>query len=431
MIDVSPAKERNLAADNPLWRRVLGRVVGMLIVLGAVGVGYTVWSQVTRNPQTDDAEVFANLIGIAPEVSGRIVAIPVRDNQLVRKGDVLFEIDPVPFEYALETAQSQQHALDGQIRDLQRSIGAQTSAVASAKAGTKSAQARIESRAAAVQAALAGVEAAKAELSRAEADSAYAENNLLRLEPLLKKQFVTADLVDQARTSQTVKSKAVQQARARLALAEAEWASAVAQQHDSEAAAEQSNAQLEQSARSVAIPDPLIAQREARAAAVKNAEYDLARCKVYAPFDARVTNLTISEGAYAHAGQQAFTLIDTRTWWVIANFRETELRQLKPGLKADVFVMPAGGAKFEGTVDSVGFGVTPDLSLVGSISQGLPDVQRSLNWVHLAARFPVRIRVSSPSPEAFRIGASAMVVVHEDAAHAGNDKENSSRAAVR
>jgi multidrug efflux system membrane fusion protein len=161
--------------------------------------------------------------------------------------------------------------------------------------------------------------------------------------------------------------------------------------------------------------DPLLAQREARAAAVKSAAYDLERCTVRAPFDARVTNLTISEGAYARAGQQAFTLIDERTWWVVANFRETELKRIQPGMKVDVFVMSRPGEKFEGTVDSTGFGVTPDVSLVGNLSQGLPDVQRSLNWVHLAARFPVRIRVTPPAADVFRVGASAMVAVRSSA----------------
>jgi|SRR6185312_7642802 len=425
MTDDSQHKEAALTVA-PIWRRILGRVLGILIIIGAIAAGRAVWQQVSHNPQTDDAEVFANLIGVAPEVSGRIVNIPVHDNQEVKKGDVLFEIDPIPYLFALETAQSQQQALEAQIRDLDRTIGAQTSAIASAKANTKSAQARIESRQAATEAAQASVEEAKAELARAEADSTYATNNLHRLEPLLKKQFVTADLVDQARTAQTVKEKAMQQARARLTLMQADLAAAIGQQHDAEASAEQSNAQLEQSKRSVAIPDPLLAQRAARAAAVKNAAYDLARCKIYAPFDARVTNLTISEGAYARAGQQAFTLIDTRNWWVIANFRETELREIQPGSKADVFVMPAAGAKFEGTVESIGYGVTPDVSLVGSMAQGLPDVQRSLNWVHLAARFPVRIRVTAPTAQAFRVGASAMVVVHS-----GRQQEVSARASIR
>jgi multidrug efflux system membrane fusion protein len=391
-----------------------------MIVLGAIISASMVLRQVGIHPQTDDAEIFANLIGIAPEVNGRIIKIHVQDNQFVRKSDLLFEIDPLPYQYALESARSQQATLEGQIKDLQRTIAAQTSAVSSAKANTNSAQAKIASAGAAVEAAQASVDAARSELARAEADYAYAENNVLRLEPLLVKQFVTVDLVDQARTSRSVKGEAVRQARSRLALAQAQWASAVAQQNEAQAASEQSTAQLDQATKSVTILDPLIAQRQARAAAVKNAEYDLERCKVYAPFDARVTNLTISEGAYAHVGQQAFTLIDARTWWVIANFRETELRRIQPGMKAEVYVMSRPDQEFEGVIDSAGFGVTPDPSLVGSLSQGLPaqslpDVQRSLNWVHLATRFPVRVRVDNPPPEYFRIGASAMVVMRGNA----------------
>jgi len=398
-----------------MTRRVVGRMLGLLIVGGAVIASLAVWRQIRVNPQTDDAEVSANLIGIAPEINGRIVRINVKDNQLVRKGDVLFEIDPIPYQHSLEIAQSQQAVLEGQIRDLQRTIGAQGSAVVAATSNTRSAQARIASAEAAVQAAQAGVDAAKAGLSLTEADYSYAENNVLRLEPLLSKQFVTVDLVDQARTSRSVKGEAVRQARSRLALAQAQWAAAVAQQNEAQAGYEQSNAQLDQSRRSVVILEPLIAQRQAREASVQNAAYELERCKIHAPFDARVTNLTISEGAYAHAGQQAFTLIDTRTWWVIANFRETELNRIQPGMKVDVYVMSRPNQKFEGTIDSTGFGVTPDASLIGGLSQGLPDVQRSLNWVHLATRFPVRVRIEHPSSEDFRIGASAMVIVRGDA----------------
>ena len=399
-----------------MTRKVIGRILGLLIVAGTVVACLAVWRQIRTNPQTDDAEVSANLIGIAPEISGRIVKINVKDNQLVHKGDVLFEIDPIPYQHSLEIAQSQQATLEGQIRDLERTIGAQGSAVVAAASNTRSSQARIASAEAAVQAAQASVDAAKAGLSLTEADYSYAENNVLRLEPLLNKQFVTVDLVDQARTSRSVKGEAVRQARSRLAFAQAQWASAVAQQNEAQAAYEQSNAQLDQSKKSVVILEPLIAQRQAREASVQNAAYDLERCKIYAPFDARVTNLTISEGAYAHVGQQAFTLIDTRTWWVIANFRETELNRIQPGMSADVYVMSRPNQKFVGTIDSTGFGVTPDASLVGGLSQGLPDVQRSLNWVHLATRFPVRVRIEQPSSEDFRMGASAMVIVRGSAA---------------
>ena len=170
----------------------------------------------------------------------------------MHKGDLLFEIDPIPYEHALEAARSQQATLEGQIRDLKRAIEAQKSAVVSATSNTKSAQAKIASSEAAVQAAQAAIDAAKAALSQADADYAYAENNVLRLEPLLTRQFVTVDLVDQARTSRSVKGEVVRQTRSRLALAEAQWSSAVAQQNEAQAGYEQSNAQLDQSKNSVA-----------------------------------------------------------------------------------------------------------------------------------------------------------------------------------
>jgi multidrug efflux system membrane fusion protein len=392
-------------------RAIFGRFLGILIVVAAVVSVFLVVRRFHVDPQTDDAEVVANLIGIAPDVEGRIVKINVKDNQFVRKGELLFQIDPVPYQYALEIARSQQATLEGQVRDLKRAIGAQTSAILAARASSTSAQAKIASADAAVEAARASVDAAKAELSREQADYAYAENNVLRLEPLLVQQFVTVDLVDQARTSRSVKGEAVRQARSRLALAEAQWASAVAQQKESLATYQQTQAQVDQSIKSVGILDPLIGQREAREAAVKGAEYNLERCNVYAPFDARVSNLSISEGAYAHVGQQAFTLIDARTWWVVANFRETDLRNMQAGMPVDVYLMSRPDRKFQGVIESIGFGVTPDESLIGKSSRDLPDVQRSLNWVHLATRFPVRVRIDRPSPDNFRIGASAMVVV--------------------
>jgi multidrug efflux system membrane fusion protein len=135
---------------------------------------------------------------------------------------------------------------------------------------------------------------------------------------------------------------------------------------------------------------------------------------VYSPFDARVTNLTISQGAYAHTGQQVFTLIDTRVWWAVANFRETQLHRIQPGMHAYVYVLSRPTITYDGVVDSVGFGVQPDTTLVGSFSPGLPDVQRSLNWVHLATRYPVRVRINAPETEPFRLSESAVVVIRGD-----------------
>jgi multidrug efflux system membrane fusion protein len=199
-----------------------------------------------------------------------------------------------------------------------------------------------------------------------------------------------------------------------LALAEAQVQSAKAQYEQAKAVVEQSHSQLDQSQHSVLTLEPLTAQREGRASAVRTAQYNLNNCRIYAPFDARVTNLIISQGAYAHTGQQVFTLIDTRTWWAVANFRETQLRHIRPGMHADVYVLSRPNVRYDGIVDSIGFGVLPDTTLVGSFSPGLPDVQRSLNWVHLATRYPVRVRIDAPESELFRLSESAVVVIRAD-----------------
>ncbi len=172
-----------------------------------------------------------------------------------------------------------------------------------------------------------------------------------------------------------------------------------------------SKAQHEQTQNAVTTLEPLINQRGAKTSAIDTARYNLNNCRVYAPFDARITNLTISEGAYAHVGQQMFVLIDARTWWAVANFREGQLQRIAPGMRADVYVLSKPNVRFSGVVDSIGFGVTPDADVVGTFQQGLPDVQRTLNWVHLASRYPVRVRVENPPPDVFRVSESAVVVI--------------------
>jgi multidrug efflux system membrane fusion protein len=113
-------------------------------------------------------------------------------------------------------------------------------------------------------------------------------------------------------------------------------------------------------------------------------------------------------GAYARPGAPLFTLIDTRTWYVIANYRESKLKNIHIGQHADLYLMGHPDRRFNGTVESIGYGVFPE---DGAVAQGLPNIERTLNWVHLSSRFPVRIRVDDPDPELFRIGATAVTVV--------------------
>jgi multidrug efflux system membrane fusion protein len=401
-------------SDTAPHRKPLGRIVSISIIAGALITGLLVIDETNKYPRTDDAEIFANFIGIAPQVDGPIMQLAVQDNAFIKQGNLLFEIDPRPYEYALEKARSDLNTLEGQIGDERRTIASQVSAVGAAQANTGSAAANVDRAAAAVNEAKANVANAQAALDSANAELLYTTNNYHRIEPLLAKQFVTVDQVDQARTAVTAREQAVHQQHAQVILAQAQVESAQAQYEQAKAVLEQSHAQLGQSKHSVLTIEPLTAQREGRASAIRTAEYNLNNCKVYSPFDARVTNLTISQGAYAHTGQQVFTLIDTRVWWAVANFRETQLHRIQPGMRAYVYVLSRPTITYDGVVDSVGFGVQPDNTLVGSFSPGLPDVQRSLNWVHLATRYPVRVRINAPETEPFRLSESAVVVIRGD-----------------
>lgn len=398
-------------SDQPAKRRWWGRMLTSAMALLAVCGLIAVYVVAIRHPETDDAEVFANYIGIAPVVEGPILHLNVADNQLVKQGDLLFEIDDRPYKYALDRAVSDRAALEGQIVDEQRRIQAEVHAVTASGAATRSASASVDRAQASISEAQADVAHSEAALDRARAEWSYAENNLHRVEPLLAKQFVTVDQVDEARTTELADAQSVHEAESQLALNRAHLNSMLAALAEATASAQQSTALFQQSQSSVLTLDPLVAQRSGRTAAIANAQYNYNECRVYAPFDARVTNLVISQGAYAHVGQEIFTLIDTRVWWVLANFRETQLRYVQPGMSADVYLMSDPGLRLQGLVESIGYGVTPDPSVLGKITPGLPDVQRTLSWVHLASRYPVRIRIESPLSGRMRLGESAVVVI--------------------
>jgi membrane fusion protein, multidrug efflux system len=389
------------------YGRILTAAMVLLATIGLIAVYLvTIW-----RPQTDDAEIFANYIGIAPVVEGPILHLNVIDNERVKQGDLLFEIDDRPYQYALDRAVSDRAALEGQIVDEQRRIQAEVHAVSASGAATRSATANVDRAQASILEAEADVAHSEAALDRAKTEYEYAENNLHRVEPLLVKQFVTVDQVDQARTTERAGAQSVHEAESQLALNRAHLNSMLAALAEAKAAAEQSTAQFHQSQSSVLTLDPLVTQRQGRAAAIADAQYNYDECRIYAPFDARVTNLVISQGAYAHVGQQIFTLIDTRVWWVLANFRETQLKYIQPGMTADVYLMSDAGRRLTGVVESTGYGVIPDPSVLGQITPGLPDVQRTLSWVHLASRYPVRIRIQSPPSDVLRLGESAVVVI--------------------
>jgi multidrug efflux system membrane fusion protein len=334
-------------------RRHLGRLAGMLILLAAIGLAVYVVYYLDQSPRTDDAFARADTIGVAPQVSGRIVRLRVQDNQAVKKGDVLFEIDPVPYRHTLARTRA---ALDG----LEKQIGLSRRDVRAQQLGAAAAQANI---------------------GRAEAQARQAADTLNRIEPLLAKEYVTAEQVDQARTAK----------------------------RSAEAVLQVSRRDAEKAAAAVSGVDALVARLGELRAAVAMAEYDLEHTVTRAPFDGRVIDLDIAEGEFAATGRRLFTLVDTRNWYVIANFRETALKGIRSGMAVEVYLMSDPDRHFTGTVHSIGFGVFPEEG--GASTNGLPRVPRSINWVRVAQRFPVRIRIDEPQADLFRIGASAVAVI--------------------
>lgn len=402
----------------PRRRTALGTVISACIVLGALTAAGIVARRNTLYPRTDDAEVVANFIGMAPLVEGPVVELLVHDNEHVKKGQLLYRVDNRPYLYALQRALAAQAELESEIDNESRRIAAQKSSVHVAEAEFQNARANQDRADAETRAAQAAVAQATAALSEVKAESGYALHNLNRIEPLLAKQFVTPDDVDRARTLAEAKNEAVRRAESQLALAKARLTASIAQKAQAAAMIAQSDAQIRQTSHAVLTIDPLVAERGSRSAAVRRAQYDFDQCSVYAPFDALVTNLTVSEGQYVKAGQQLFTLIDARTWWVMANFRETQLESVRPGQPADVYLMTKPDQRLDGVVESIGYGVAPDPDVVGKFTPaGLPETQRTLNWVRLASRYPVRIRVVNPPPDLLRVSQVAVVTMRPGRAH--------------
>jgi len=366
--------EVNSLTINPEQRILLGRSLGILIVLGAVVTGSLVRHISYRNPRTNDAMVRANIVGIAPEVSGRIVDLPVEDNQFVKQGDLLYVIDPRPYQAKLDEAKANLMIAEKEVDSRRASSGSAEIAIE-----------RLQHQRA----------AASAEVSRIKAEDEYLHNYLERLEPLAEKQYVTVDQLKQARAKYAA-------SRAALMDVQAKELSALS-------AIDEAKSDSRRAVSVIAQVGNVNARIEAAKALVTAAELDLEYCYVRAPFNAYVSNLNTREGEYAKAGTQMFALVDDRHWYVIASFEETYLKSIKPGNEAEVFLVGYPGKRYRGMVTGIGWANSPD----NMKQQGvLPEVQRTLNWVVLASRFPVRIEIKERDPVyPLRMGMTAFVTV--------------------
>jgi multidrug efflux system membrane fusion protein len=391
--------DENTSSTRP-DRKAIGKSIGLAIVIGAALVCLiAIWVYINR-PETDDATMRANFIGIAPHASGHIVQLLVKDNQVVHEGDLLFKIDPRPYEHTVARAKANLVLTRKEVDALIKALKVADAAIVKAKAQLAAGAAEIERAEAQSIAAEAGVQRAQGEFKKA-------DDHFKRLEPLLAKELTTADLVEAARTERLVAETGVSQAEKALSAAKSGVAAAKAQHLAVEAALEQSKVDRLRAEDAIGREGDFNARIGAAEAQLAEAELDLGYCNVRAPFSGKVVNLDISLGEFAHAGTQVFTLVDTRTWYVVANFRETQLKHIQEGAPAEIYLQFKGGKRFRGKVVGPGWAVVPEY---GTSTMGLPNVPRNLDWVRLAQRFPVRIEVEKPDGS-FRIGASAVVTI--------------------
>ena len=337
---------------RPVIRRGIGVLISLAVFAGMILLAVLTAQRLDLRPRTDDAYLQADLVHMAPDVSGRIVELNVRDNQTVRRDQVLFRIDPVPFQLRVEQAQATVRGLEAKLSVTADQVAAQTSTADTANRG----------------------------IAAAEAQLTLASSTLARMEPLLSRGYVTAEQVDQARTAKRTADIALQQARL----------------------------QAQSARQAISSTKPVAEELAAARATLAMAERDLRLTVVTSPCDGRITALDISNGEFAITGKPVFTIIDTEHWYAVGNFRETDLAGIKPGQHAVVYVMEAPRTPVRGVVDSLGGGVAPD---EGATFLGLPHVPRSLNWVRIAQRFPVRVLLDNPPESLMRIGASAAIVI--------------------
>jgi membrane fusion protein, multidrug efflux system len=288
-IAVKPTTKRSI---RPAWVGALGRSLSGILVLAAVVLGLFVYHLFYFNPRTDDAYVHADTAEVAAHVGGQIVQLPIKDNQAVKSGDLLFVVDTRPYQLALDTARTKLKLTEIEIRTLNDSI-----------------------------------HAAQAQLADRQAEAANTRQYLDRIVPLQARDFVTENDVIETRNKLKAADAAVSSARSELEKAQ-----------DALGVLDNSNQRL-----------------RAAKEAVEDAQLNYDYCFVRASFDGYVTNLNIAEGQYANVGQPVLTMVDDRNWYVLAYFREDLLDRIRPGMRADLSLLSYPHAQFFGEVEGIGW----------------------------------------------------------------------------
>jgi multidrug resistance efflux pump len=391
---------------------------GAIVLVAAAAVLYK-YSDYVRNPWTRNGQVRANVVQIAARVSGPIVNLPIRDNQLVKTGELLFEIDTRTFEASLAQARAQLDQSGVNVSALEKQVETAQAAVAVSKTAIEGSKTRIASSKAVLEASRSSVRQVESTIRELDSQITTNKAEYDRQKGLITRRATSQKAVDQARTAYEVSVEqrnaalvnleqtqaSIRQAEANLAGSEAALAQSEASYLEAVASREQAKAQLG----AIGESNP---QVQSALAALRQAELSLEFTQVRAPVDGYVTNLNLRLGSQVVANQPNLALVDINSYWIDGFFRENVIAGIQAGDQAVVTLMTYPDLALPGRVDSIGWGVAQTDGSTGF--ELLPSINPTFEWIRLAQRVPVKINlVDVPEEVQLRVGTTASVLVRK------------------
>ena len=377
--DPSPLKDRGSAPPARRRSKRPRNIVILIAVLVVLVGGIFLWRYLGSYESTDDAQADVHLYPVSARISGYVVKVSVEDNQWVEKGTALVEIDPKDYEVAVAQAQANLASAEATAQSLNIQVPITSVNTVSQLKSTAS---DIENATAGIIAAERQVAAAHAQLEEAEANDVKSQEDLRRYKLLVDKKEVAQQVYDQALAVAKSSTAAVVAASANEAAAQQ-----FVQQAQSRAVQADANHQYaetgpRQVSSSQARVRAAIADVEQKRALLEQAQLDLQYTKIVAPVTGEV-NKTVVVGLNVQPGQQLLTVVPLDDVWVTANFKETQLRHMRVGQRAEIHV-DSTGQTLKGHVDSVAGATGPLFSL-------LPPENATGNYVKIVQRIPVKI----------------------------------------
>jgi membrane fusion protein, multidrug efflux system len=414
-----------------MGRRVV-IVLAVLVALAALGWGGLVWYHSWTRVSTDDAYVEGTISPVSAKVAGHVVEMLVRDNQAVRRGELLLRVDPRDFvarrdqaRAAVAVAEADLKAVRAELPMTREVTAAQVDEGRAALEGThvsvRSSQSAVEEARARLASRRAATEALRAEVTSAESGQRRAAREMERMRQLLKNDYVSRREYDDAESAMETTAAAVEAAQRRLVQSERETQQAEAELASRVLAVEQARqkvmeargglARFEGQGHQVAIKMAEATRAEARLqqarAELAQAELAVEHTEVRAPVDGVVSKRAVEVGQIVQMGQPLLAIVPLHDVWVIANFKETQLARVRPGMKAEVELDGFPGKTFHGVVNSLSAGTGSRFSL-------LPPENATGNWVKVVQRVPVKVLLEQHevgNPQPLRAGMSAVVTI--------------------